>query len=145
MLLKKSRLIVMTALAALSIATVASADSMANRPLIHVGMNVIQCSGTALNIGSTNGVVSSRYQRGQNHLVVNVAVHDALPNTTYVIDVRCMGAIGALTTDSTGVGSAQLDLNLDAVPTQYYIDISVPNVGGGFGNYGDTFVAGPFN
>jgi hypothetical protein len=79
-------------------------------------------------------------------LRINVSVHDALPNTTYVVDIRCVGQIGALTTNSQGTGTAHITLPRTAPPAPFYIDIAVPPPGGGgAGGYGDTFIAGPFN
>ena len=72
-----------------------------------------------------------------------------MPNTTYVLDIRCwtfgpQSELGTLTTDSDGAGTAHFELT-DVIPTDdFYIDISVKNGGGGAGNYGDTFIAGPF-
>jgi hypothetical protein len=114
-----------------------------NAPLIHVGLNPDSCG--VGNPGSASGVVNVHFNQQQNRLKVNVSVHDALPNTTYVVDIRCQHAIGALTTNSQGTGTSTIELLQDTAPSVFYIDISVANGGGGAGNYGDTFIAGPFN
>ena len=133
------------ALACVGIGAAAQDDGYnANAALVHVGMNPPECGGPTL-VGSKSGVVSTHFNQAQKRLKITVSVHDALPNTTYVVDIRCNGAIGALTTDSTGTGLVEINLFNDSAPANFYIDISVPNVGGGYANYGDTFVAGPFN
>lgn len=81
--------------------------------------------------------------------MVNLSVHDALPNKTYVLDIRCwtfgpQSELGTLTTNSQGTGTAQFKLNGVTPVNPFYIDISVKNGGGGAGGYGDTFIAGPF-
>jgi len=48
-------------------------------------------------------------------------------------------------TNSQGTGTAHVVLsNVSAAPGTFYVDISVLNGGGGAGNDGDTFIAGPF-
>jgi hypothetical protein len=86
----------------------------------------------------------------QDRLRVNLTVLDALPNTTYVLDVRCwtfgpQNELGTLTTNSQGTGTAQIKLNGATPLNPFYIDISVKGGAGGVGGYGDTFIAGPFN
>jgi hypothetical protein len=86
---------------------------------------------------------------------VNLSVHDALPNTTYVLDIRCwtfgpQSELGTLTTNSQGTGTAQFTLDTtqagNTPVNPFYIDISVKGGGTGTGaySYGDTFIAGPF-
>ena len=142
-------------LAAASIAAAQQAVN-ANAPLVSIGPNVQFCSGNGPGgsyIGPTKGVVNVHYNATQQRFKINVSVHDALPNTTYVVDIRCwtfgpQNAVGALITDSTGTGSAEI--NLAVVPQgTFYIDIAVPPgavIGpvGAYG-YGDTYIAGPFN
>jgi hypothetical protein len=107
--------------------------------LVHVGQNPNSC-GTIP--GRDRGVVTVHFSGVQKRFKVDVSVHDALPNTTYVVDVRCVGAIGSLTTNSRGTGRAQIDLSQSTPPSSgFFIDISVPN---GV-TYGDTFIAGPFD
>ena len=111
--------------------------------LVHVGLNPFACSGTFA--GDDSGVVNAHYSAVQDRLKINVSVHDALPNTSYDVDIRCVGKIGTLTTNSQGTGTAQIDLsNAASTPGTFYVDISVFGGGGGAGNYGDTFIAGPF-
>jgi opacity protein-like surface antigen len=111
--------------------------------LVHVGLNPPACTGPFA--GADSGVVNSHFNAQQHSLRINVSVHGALPNTTYVVDRRCVGQIGKLTTNSQGTGTAHVVLsNVSAAPGTFYIDISVLNGGGGAGNYGDTFIAGPF-
>ena len=117
--------------------------STGNAKLVHVGLNVPECVGPFA--GDDSGVVNVQYNAVQQREKVNVSVHNALPNQEYVVDIRCVGAIGTLTTNGQGTGTAQIDLSDVAVaPGTFYVDISVPNGGGGAGNYGDTFIAGPF-
>jgi hypothetical protein len=123
--------------------TVAAHGGMADngtQALVHVGLNPGTC-GTVP--GSDSGVVNAHYNAVQASLAVNVSVHDALPSTKYVVDERCVGQIGTLTTNSQGTGTAHIDLPAGTAPGTFYIDISVPG-GGPFGGYGDTFIAGPF-
>jgi hypothetical protein len=131
-------------------------DFNGTAPLVHVGLNVPDCSnGTpaAAFPGTDSGVVNVHYNLVQNQFKVNLSVHDALPNTTYVLDIRCWvfgphSELGTLTTNSQGTGTAQFTLDTaqagNAPVNPFYIDISVKNGGGGAGNYGDTFIAGPF-
>ena len=110
-------------------------------PLVHVGPNPSSCTGPFT--GSDSGVVNVHIHQNGNFL--NVSVHDASPNTTYVVDIRCVGKIGTLDTNSEGTGTAQIDLP-SSLPASFFIDVSVPPPGGaGAGGYGDTFIAGPFS
>ena len=111
--------------------------------LVSVGQNPAACAGPF--IGNNTGVVNVHFNAVQHRLKINVSVHDALPNTVYVVDIRCVGAIGALTTNSNGTGTAEMHLYRDSAPGTFYIDISVAGGGGGAGGYGDTYIAGPFN
>src|SRR5262249_8545889 len=100
--------------------------------------------------GNNSGVVTAHFNAVQGRLKINVAVHDALPNTTYVVDIRCIGAIGSLTTNSQGTGTTQINLPEKTAPGSFFVDIAVPPVAsgpalGGAGVYGDTFIAGPFD
>jgi hypothetical protein len=145
MTLRKACLLAVGTMLALGLVTVAPGQnaSNGNAPLVHVGLNVAACGGTF--IGNNSGVVNAHYNAVQKRLAINVSVHDALPNTTYVVDIRCAGAVGALTTNSQGTGTTQIDLFRETAPSTFYVDISVPNGGAGVGGYGDTFIAGPFN
>ena len=116
-------------------------SSPLGNPLVHVGPNPSACTGPFAGTGS--GVVNVHLDNSGNNL--NVSVHDALPNTTYVVDIRCVGAIGTFSTNSEGIGTASLDLP-STLPTTFYIDVEVPPPGGaGAGGYGDLFIAGPFS
>jgi hypothetical protein len=107
--------------------------------LVHVGQNPNSCGTIS---GTENGVANVRFDADRKRLKVNITVYDALPKTTYVVDIRCVGAIGSLTTDSLGAGEAQIDLSRPAPPSSgFFIDISVFNGT----TYGDTFIAGPFD
>jgi hypothetical protein len=125
-------------------------------PLVSIGLNVSACKAAGGTYPGVNkGVANVHYNAEQKRFKVNVSVHDASPNTTYVVDVRCwvfgpQNAIGALTTNKQGTGTAQIDLFLDKAPEgDFYIDIAVPPGAGvaytGAGGYGDTYIAGPFN
>jgi hypothetical protein len=121
----------------------AASASNGTAHLVHVGLNVPQCVGPFT--GDDSGVVTAHYNAVQTRETINVSVHDALPSTTYVVDIRCVGQIGTLTTNSQGTGTAQIDLSdVAAAPGTFYVDISVLGGGGGAGGYGDTFIAGPF-
>lgn len=123
----------------------ASAHSSKNghAALIHVGLNP-PC-GTMP--GPASGVVNVHFNPKRDRLMINVSVHNAQPNTTYVVDLRCIGEIGSLTTNSQGTGTAHIKLENMASPPagDFYVDISIKGAGGGIGGYGDTFIAGPFN
>lgn len=114
-------------------------------PLIHVGNNPATCTTVP---GPRSGVVVVHLIRQRNVFDVVVVVLHAKPNTTYVVDIRCVGQIGTLTTNSRGFGHAHLRLPAGAATPPagpFYIDLSVPPPGGaGGGGYGDTFIAGPF-
>jgi hypothetical protein len=130
--------------------------------LVSVGVNPSACTGpntpvgpgvaTIPNLGN-KGVVNVSYNAKLGRFQVNVSVHDAQANTSYDVDIRCwifgpQHAIGTLRTDQYGTGSFEIPLSLDQVAAMgnFYIDISVPNVGGpGSGGYGDTYIAGPLN
>ena len=125
--------------------------------LVSIGPNVSACKadGGGPYSGLNKGVANVHYNAVQKRFTINVSVHDALPNTTYVVDIRCwvfgpQNAIGALTTNKQGTGTAQIDLFLDKAPDgDFYIDIAVPPGAGiapiGAFGYGDTYIAGPFN
>jgi hypothetical protein len=131
-----------------------------NAPLVSIGDNVQWCAGPYNQGGSfapgngNKGVAVVHYNPQKYRFSVNVSVHDALPNTTYDVDIRCwvfgpQNAIGHLTTNNQGTGTFQIDLSLDKVPAMgnFYIDIAVPAqpTGRGAGGYGDTYIAGPLN
>jgi hypothetical protein len=105
--------------------------------LVHVGQKPKSCGTIS---GADSGVADVHFDADRKRFKVNVSIYDALPKTTYVVDVRCVGAIGSLTTDSLGAARAHIDLSRSAPPSSgFFIDISVFN---GF-TYGDTFIAGP--
>ena len=127
-------------------------DFNGTAPLVHIGPNVTACSnGTpaAAFPGTDSGVVNVHYNKVQDRFMVNLSVHDALPNTTYVLDIRCwtfgpQSEIGTLTTNSQGTGTAHLTLDGVTPVNPFYIDISVKGGGTGAYGYGDTFISGPF-
>lgn len=111
--------------------------------LAHVGLNPSSCGKV---LGVESGTVNVHLNGVRDRFKVIISVSNALPNTTYVVDIRCVTAIGSLTSNSQGTGAAEFELPVSAVPaSDFFIDISVPNGGNGAGNYGDTFIAGPFN
>jgi hypothetical protein len=162
----KRLFVVLAALAATSAIVVPMSLAATNRPsprtlpndyngtarLVHIGPNVSECSnGTPATAfpGTDSGVVNVHYNQVQHRFMVNLSVHDAQPNTTYVLDIRCwtfgpQSEIATLTTNSQGTGTAQITLDGVTPVNPFYIDISVKNGGTGAGNYGDTFIAGPF-
>lgn len=109
--------------------------------LVHVGLNPGSCESAP---GIARGVVKVRFESARRPFKVNISVHDALPNTTYAVDIRCVGAIGSLTSDSQGAAKVQIDVTTPPL-NGFFVDLSVVNGGGGAGGYGDTFIAGPFN
>lgn len=130
--------IVLLSFALVSVARAVYADSD-RAALVHVGQNPNTCGTTP---GTDSGAVMVHFSTVRRRLKVNVSVRDALPRTTYVIDIRCVGGIGSLTTNSHGSGRAQIDLSRSTPPSSgFFIDISVFNGA----TYGDTFIAGPFD
>jgi hypothetical protein len=128
--------------------------------LVSIGNNVAACNGPNNQGGSfapigfgNKGVVNVQYNEQQKRFKVNVSVHDAQPNTTYDVDIRCWifgqhQAIGQLKTNAQGTGTFEIDLWIEKDPAManFYIDIAVPPPGGaGAGGYGDTYIAGPLN
>lgn len=131
------------AVAAVPASVMVHAASNGTAPLVHVGLNPSTCGTTR---GPDGGVVNVHLDSVQQRFMVNVSVHGAQHNRQYVVDVRCKGQIGTLTTNPQGTGTAHIDQNSSAAPSgAFYIDISVLNGGGGAGNYGDTLIAGPFS
>jgi len=129
----------------LSLIDTAPAQDLENHTaaLAHVGLNPSSCGKV---LGVESGTVNVHLNGARDRFKVIVSVSNALPNTTYVVDIRCVTAIGSLTSNSQGAGAVEFELPLSALPANdFFIDISVPNGGNGAGNYGDTFIAGPFN
>jgi hypothetical protein len=152
---KKFLLAVTAAVVAIGIAVpVASSATASNgtAPLMHYGLNPADVP--VLDPGTpASGVVNVHYNKNQDRFKVNLSVHDALPNTTYVLDIRYWAfthtsadELGTLTTNSEGTATAQFQIDVSNIvlTPNFYIDISVKNGGGGVGGYGDTFIAGPF-
>ncbi len=139
--------------AALGAATAAQASTPAkalnaNAHLVHVGPNPAGC-GTAP--GPTRGEVNVHTNANLSHSRINISVHGALAKTTYEVDLRCGSAIGTLTTNRAGSGTAHINLSYTLIAgSPFFVDISVPpgaSAAGsalGSGGYGDTFIAGPF-
>jgi hypothetical protein len=157
MLTKIAATALLLGLSGVALAQNATNDSA---PLVSVGNNVQWCSGWNNQGGSfapglgNKGVAVVHYNPQKYRFSVNVSVHDAQPNTTYDVDIRCwvfgpQHAIGQLTTNKQGTGTFQIDLSLDKVEAMgnFYIDIAVPAQPGGpgAGGYGDTYIAGPLN
>jgi hypothetical protein len=64
------------------------------------------CFGAA-DLSQSRGFLDSHlYPDGE--MMVNVHVRHALPSTTYIVFQRCIGQIGTLTTNATGVGNATI-------------------------------------
>jgi hypothetical protein len=152
---KKFVLAVTAAVVAIGIAVpVALAANAQNgtAPLYHYGPNPPGLVVPALSPDTAaSGVVNVHYNKGQDRFMVNLSVHDALPNATYVLDVRywaftgtSQDELGTLTTNSKGTGTAHFKVSNVTPTPEFYIDISVKGGGGGAGGYGDTFIAGPF-
>ena len=123
----------------------APAQNLANETaaLAHVGLNPSSCGKI---LGVESGTVNVHLNAARDRFKVIVSVYGALPNTAYDVDIRCLGAIGSLHSNADGTGAVEFDLPMSALPAKdFFIDISVPNGGSGAGNYGDTFIAGPFN
>src|SRR6516225_8695350 len=108
-------------------AAMAQTTKTDNAPLVSIGPNVPYCTGPNTVGGplipsfGNKGVVNVQYNAQQSRFKVNVSVHDALPNTTYVVDIRCWifgpkNAIGQLTTNSQGTGTFEIPLSLDKDP-----------------------------
>ena len=154
----KKILLALTAVVAIGVAVpVALAANASNgtAALVHVGLNPSECAGPFSNTGTeptNSGVVNVHYNTVQGRFMVNLSVHHALPNTEYVLDIRCWTfgpetpKLGTLTTDSDGTGTAQFALSGVTATPGFYVDISVKGdlSGDGAGGYGDTFIAGPF-
>jgi hypothetical protein len=158
MFTNKSLLAATALLLGISGAALAQNAKNDNAPLVSIGVNVPACKGPndqgGSFLGLNKGVVNVHYNAEQKRFQLNVAVHDALPNTTYDVDIRCwvfgpQHAVGSLTTNKQGTGTFQIDLWLEKVPemANFYVDIAVPAQpnGPGAGGYGDTYIAGPFN
>jgi hypothetical protein len=109
--------------------------------LVHVGLNPATCTTVP---GTKSGVVTvhTNVKRKESH--INISVHHALPKTVYEVDIRCVGQIGTLKTNSRGTGTAHIT-DLAPLTGTFYVDLSVPGGGGGAGGFGDTFIAGPFS
>ena len=154
---RKKALLVTAAMLVAGGAVFAQNATNGNAPLISIGNNVAACQGQNQGgsfAGVTKGVANVHYNAVQKRFQVNVSVHDALPNTTYDVDIRCwvfgpQHAIGSLTTNKEGSGTFQIDLWLEKAPEMgnFYVDIAVPSQPGGPGayGYGDTYIAGPLN
>jgi hypothetical protein len=140
-------LVATLALAGLTVTAVAIASSGQNAnngtaALVHEGPNPNTCGQTP---GPNSGVVNVHSNAVQNARSVNVSVYNALPNTTYEVDIRCVGPIGFLTTNGQGTGTAHVELAGFAWPTPvFYIDILTGDITGAVG-LGDVFTAGPFS
>src|SRR6478752_223787 len=104
----KKLLLALTAVVAIGIAVpvaLAANDYNGTAPLSNTGTTP-----------TDSGVVNVHYNLVQDRFMVNLSVHDALPNTTYVLDIRCwtfgpQNELGTLTTNSQGTGTAQIKLN----------------------------------
>lgn len=129
----------------LGLLRIARAQNLANETasLAHVGLNPSSCGKI---LGVESGTVNIHLNAARDRFKVIVSVYNAVPNTTYAVNIRCVGAIGSLGSNSDGTAAAEFNLPVSALPAKdFFIDISVPNGGGGANNYGDTFIAGPFN
>ncbi len=93
---KKLILLTASAVLGLGLSGVALAEDAGNdtAALVHVGLNPATCKAIP---GINSGVANTHFNAVQNRLKINVSVHDALPNTTYVVDIRCVRGVATLT------------------------------------------------
>jgi hypothetical protein len=105
--------------------------------LVSVGENPSGCGPVS---GSKSGVIVVHFNGAQGRYRANVAVHDALPNTTYQVHIRCVDQIGTLSTNAQGVGTAQLEFSGSLITrgSPFAVDLYDPS------GTKDTFIAGPF-
>jgi hypothetical protein len=117
----------------------AMAGENAQAPLLHVGPNPVTCDQGAGGPVEGNTTVHST---PSGHGIVNVVIRDGLPNTSYFIDYRCFFAIGNLTTNSRGTGTAHIYTALSpAAAGVGFIDVATPLPQGGL----DTYVSEPLS
>ena len=108
-------------------ATICAAQRAVNGtvPLVAIGKNQQACSGPngGSYIGPNQGVATVHYNATQKRFSVHVSVHNAQPDTSYRVDIHCwifgpQNAIGVLTANYQGTGTAQIDVYMETVPTQ---------------------------
>jgi hypothetical protein len=74
--------------------------------------------------------------------MVNIVIRDAVPNTQYFVDYRCFFAIGYLTTNSQGTGTAHIYTGLSPFAAGVgFIDAATPLPDGSL----DTYVSEPLS
>jgi hypothetical protein len=87
---KKFLLAVTAAVVAIGIAVPVALSATASNgtaPLMYHGLNPADVPVLAPGTPAS-GVVNAHYNKDQNRFKVNLSVHHALPNTTYVLDIR---------------------------------------------------------
>lgn len=120
-----------------------------NQTMYHVGQNPADCSldPSAQPVTAKSGQAVIHVNAKSGTTVLDVSFSGAVPNATYVVDIRCVGQIGSLVTDAYGNGSDEILLNSSQTSSSFSIDAAQPpGTGGtGVGGYGDTFVSAPFS
>ena len=128
---------------------------------VSIGVNVPACAGPNngpfTGIGGNKGVVVVHYNPQKFRFSVNVSVHDAAPNTTYDVDVRCtvfgpQKAIGQLKTNKEGTELSRSTCLWTRIRQwvtstsilRFLRDLTGSAPAGAYG-YGDTYIAGPLN
>lgn len=120
-------------------ALASSGNSAQTGELLHVGANPSTCDAGAGGPVQGFGQIQSQTQDGT--VRVNLQIRNGLPNTTYFVDIRCVGRIGTYTTNPAGNGHFMTTLPAAALPAgQYYLDTAAPAPSGGL----DTYVSTPF-
>ena len=91
----KKIILALTAVVAIGVAVpvaLAANSSNGTAKLVHVGLNPSECTAPFSNTGTEltdSGVVNVHYNKVQDRFMVNLSVHHAMPNTEYVLDIRC--------------------------------------------------------
>lgn len=120
-------------------ALASSGNSAQTSDLLHVGANPSTCDAGAGGPVQGFGQIQSRTTDGT--VRINLQIRDGLPNTTYYVDIRCVGRIGTYTTNPAGNGHFMTTLPAAALPTgTYYLDTAANTPSGGL----DTYVSTPF-
>ncbi|MBI3300715.1 MAG: hypothetical protein HYZ72_01345 [Deltaproteobacteria bacterium] len=84
----------------------------------------VDCQGNGANTGVPDGgFVNAHLNLTEDSFIFNVHLQDGLPSTTYQVFVRCVGAIGTITTNSQGVGNATFSVSSIEMPSTFAIDM----------------------
>ena len=111
----------------------ASTLYLASQPLLHENT-----AGNCVSPGFAH-TVSGRVTVASNGTSTNISVYVSrgVPRTTYLVNIRCVGTIGTLTTNVYGVGSKSIAFRgVPSFPFDVDLDIT-------FGS--GVLVAGPFS